>query len=101
MHRSDGRFDMKVPEEVRKFLDSAPWMPAIHKLLGPDCVPLYDSAIVSVPGAKTQDMHCDNGHLFPHDPDTYCVAALRHGHLPAGRRGRGQRPDRVLAGQPL
>ena len=45
---------MKVPDEIRSFLAEAPWVPAVHALLGPDCVPLYDSAIVSVPGAKTQ-----------------------------------------------
>ena len=71
---------MKVPDEVRKFLDSAPWMPAIHSLLGPDCVSLYDSCIISVPGAKTQDMHCDNGHLFPHTDvhiaSPHCVTVI-------------------------
>ncbi len=80
VHRSDGRFDMKVPEEIRSFLAEAPWVPAVHALLGPDCVPLYDSAIVSVPGAKTQDMHSDNGHLFPHAPEhiasPHCVTVI-------------------------
>jgi len=80
VHRSDGRFDMKVPDEIRSFLAEAPWVSAVHALLGPDCTPLYDSAIVSVPGAKTQDMHCDNGHLFPHDSthiaSPHCVTVI-------------------------
>ena len=74
VHRSDGRFDMKVPDEIRSFLAEAPWVPAVHALLGPDCVSLYDSCIISVPGAKTQDMHCDNGHLFPHAPDVHIAS---------------------------
>jgi len=80
VHRSDGRYDMKVPEEVRSALAGAPWLAAVEALLGPDYAPLYDSAIVSVPSAKTQEMHCDNGHLFPHSEEhvrtPHCVTVI-------------------------
>ena len=75
---------MKVPDEIRSSWPKRRGCPPSTRCSGPT-VPLYDSAIVSVPGAKTQDMHCDNGHLFL-SFYTYRVAALCYGHLSLGRR---------------
>merc|ERR1719506_1058375 len=80
VHRSEGRYDMKLPESVRSALEDAPWLPVIDALLGPDHVALYESAIVSVVSAKYQGQHSDNGHLFPgsdqHIENPHCVTVV-------------------------
>ena len=80
VHRSDGRYDMILPETVRDALADAPWLPVVRELLGDDFVSLYESAIVSVPGAKAQAQHSDNGHLFPgsdqHIESPHCVTVV-------------------------
>jgi len=79
VHRSDGRYDMILPAAVQEALEDAPWLPVVRELLGADYASLYDSCIVSVPGAKTQAQHSDNGHLFPgreHVRWPHCVTVI-------------------------
>ncbi|KAJ1445923.1 hypothetical protein M885DRAFT_578422 [Pelagophyceae sp. CCMP2097] len=80
VHRSDGRYDIKVYDEsISNLVAGAAWKPLLNELLGSDHVELYQSVIVANPGAKAQGLHCDNGHLFPgeaHLENPHCVVVI-------------------------
>ena len=80
--RNSGRYYMKVDGDaaIEELIDKGPWRPLLSRLLGPDYVSLYQSAIVSVPGAGQQALHSDNGHLFGLEgtqvPEAHCVTLI-------------------------
>ena len=80
--RNSGRYDMKVEGDaaIEELIEKGPWRPLLSRLLGPEYVSLYQSAIVSVPGAGQQALHSDNGHLFGLEgtqvPEAHCVTLI-------------------------
>lgn len=68
-HRSKLRFDMQLAEAAttplpEALLGSAPWKPLLRKVLGEDCVDVFQGAVIAEPGAADQQPHMDGGHLF-------------------------------------
>jgi hypothetical protein len=65
--RCPGRYDMQVPdlEDQRfKFLrEDAPWMDAVHAILGSDCKLHYMGCMLSQPNSSCQHWHSDGDHL--------------------------------------
>jgi len=67
-HRSKLRFDMQLADAAPALPDALirtpPWRPLLQKLLGDDCIDLFQGAVISEPGAADQQPHMDGGHLF-------------------------------------
>jgi len=73
--RCPGRYDMQVPDldlDSFKFLrEDAPWMDAVHAILGSDCKLHYMGCMLSQPQSACQQWHSDGDHLrcrHPRDP---------------------------------
>ena len=68
VHRSKLRFDMQLadaaPDLPDSLMRSPPWQPLMHKMLGDDCIDLFQGAVIAEPGAADQQPHMDGGHLF-------------------------------------
>ena len=67
-HRSKLRFDMQLATSATALPDalmaSPPWTPLLHKILGDDCIDLFQGAVIAQPGAADQQPHMDGGHLY-------------------------------------
>lgn len=80
VHRSKGRFDMQlghavapVPLDKPSLMESAPWAPIVHQILGNDAKLLFTGAVISCAGADGQDPHTDGYQISEASNDPHCL----------------------------
>jgi len=65
--RDAGRYDMVIPsfntDKFSWFNKEAPWLPAVQRILGKDCVKIQHACILSLPDSARQQWHSDGNHV--------------------------------------